>query len=593
MSSGSITADIKSIVSDLRTVSWEQVLFEAITNSIQANATEININFLHATLDVKDTNMTIEKIMIEDNGDGFNKKNTESFQKYRSDHKRHLGAKGIGRFLYLKVFEEIEIKSLNKNIHFRIDRDIEIQDIEEYFEKTVLFLNRPHKKLRIIFRELEQKIRDHFIAYFKLLTDEVKITIFENGVEHFVVSSREIPSFQTKIFKIHRYEFTLSYVFQSQYIKKYDGFYCAGGRVVIKNSELDSKKKLKNFYGMNILYLLSSSYLDENVNDERDDFKLMPVQTTSSLYDDLAWKDIHAELGHQLKIIALENNININNIAQERLDESRKNAPYLAYYLRDNENAIPSEELIKKAKGQLEEDKKTLRADNKKVEDYQRLLSIVTQSELAEYIFDREKLIKKLQNFTDEKSLEKEIHNLFMKQGTVNENEDYRSNNLWLFDDRFMSYDKVFSDKQIQAIFPELKKNLTRPDLLSIVSNTDKKDEITDVVIIELKQADGTITPEGAEGQLLKYSRYIHQSNLKNSVRIWTYAFLKYSDDTDEILRGDRGYNKIPTASEYPIYYQYFKNRNTIINFMDYRAIASDAYNRNKTFMKILNGKTL
>ena len=64
------------------------------------------------------------------------------------------------------------------------------------------------------------------------------------------------------------------------------------------------------------------------------------------------------------------------------------------------------------------------------------------------------------------------------------------------------------------------------------------------------------------------------------------------SDDIDEILNGDKGYNKIPTHSKYPIYYYYFKNRNTIINFMDYRALASDANNRNKTFMKILKGET-
>jgi hypothetical protein len=33
-----------------------------------------------------------------------------------------------------------------------------------------------------------------------------------------------------------------------------------------------------------------------------------------------------------------------------------------------------------------------------------------------------------------------------------------------------------------------------------------------------------------------------------------------------------------------------YEKPNTIINFLDYRAIAIDANNRNKTFMKILGG---
>ena len=121
---------------------------------------------------------------------------------------------------------------------------------------------------------------------------------------------------------------------------------------------------------------------------------------------------------------------------------------------------------------------------------------------LTEYIYDRQKKINLLKKLTDEKALEKEIHNLFMRQRTSDKKEDYRTNNLWLFDDRFMSYNKVFSDKQIREIFPQLSKNLDRPDILSIISNTYEKDEITDVVIIELKKADEKITPSRAEEQL-------------------------------------------------------------------------------------------
>jgi len=240
----------------------------------------------------------------------------------------------------------------------------------------------------------------------------------------------------------------------------------------------------------------------------------------------------------------------------------------------------------------LEEDKKLLREQNKKIDNYQQLLSIVTQSELAEYIFDRQRTIERLKKLTDDNAREKEIHNLFMKKYTEDNEQDYRTNNLWLFDDRFMTYDKVFSEAQVKDIFPELGSNVDRLDIISIVSNTYQKELITDIVIIELKRPDENITPEGAEAQLLKYARYINQSNLKSKIRIWTYAFLKFNQEIDDDL-DDKDYNKIPTQWEHPIYYKYHEKRNTIINFMDYRALAYDADIRNKTFMKILNGKIL
>ena len=102
--SGVVSASIETIVNDLQDVTWEQVIFEAVTNSLQANATEINIKLNQFALEISDKRY-IDQLVIEDNGDGFIKKNIESFQNYRSQFKKDLGCKGIGRFLYLKICE--------------------------------------------------------------------------------------------------------------------------------------------------------------------------------------------------------------------------------------------------------------------------------------------------------------------------------------------------------------------------------------------------------------------------------------------------------------------------------------------------------
>jgi len=595
MSGGKVEASIANIVNDLPNISWQHILYEAITNAIQANATKIKINFIENGLELEDTKKYIEKIIVEDNGEGFNDKNTKSFKEYKTQLKRKLGCKGIGRFLFLKEFDEVLIESLDKKIRFVIDNDILEEPLEEKLDKTIIILNKPKKSFVINLDDLKKDIEEHFIAYFKLLNDKnisIKIEIYENGNKKLYISNRDIPLFKSKEFKINSHEFIISYLFNHDKFYN-EGYYCAGHRVVKKNSELENKKKFKFFKDFKFLFLFESDYFDNNVNDTRDDFTIYPKKKEQVMFHNLSWEDIHEELRRQIQIIAKENGIDIEKISIENLREAINLKPYLGLYLKDNENFLDTQTLINRAEKELHNDKEFLRKNKFKKEEFYKKLSFVTQTELAEYMYDRQKLIDRLKQLADDNnSIEAEIHNLFMKKGTEDESENYKTNALWLFDDRFMSYNKIFSDKRIKDIFPKLSDNLDRPDLLSIYSNTYSKDEITDIVVIELKRADKNITPAGAEEQLLKYARYINSTYLNNPIRIWSYAFLKFDEETVYNLE-DKDYNKIPTHSEYPIYYKYHEKRNTIINFLDYKAIAYDADTRHKTFMKILRGETL
>ncbi len=129
MSNGNITANIKSIVDNLDNIELKQIVYEAVTNSLHAGATNIDIKFISNTLDLEDTKKYIDNMIIEDNGDGFNKENTDAFQEYGTQHKKikyNIGAKGIGRFLYLKIFDKIYIESKDKEIKFSIDENIQV-----------------------------------------------------------------------------------------------------------------------------------------------------------------------------------------------------------------------------------------------------------------------------------------------------------------------------------------------------------------------------------------------------------------------------------------------------------------------------------
>ena len=588
---------IKSIVQDLPQIDYKQLLYEAITNSIQANATDIKIRFNYNILDfkkedIKDNEKVLDSIEIIDNGEGFTQKNINAFKEYKTENKIELGCKGVGRFLYLKLFKKVEIVSLDKKIEFVIDKDIEPISINESSKDTIVKLLEPKTKINIEYKDLKSSLREHFIAYFKLLKDknkDITIAVFEDNSKKFIINSSETPDFKEREFTINRHKFIINYIFNDKNLPN-EGYYCAGKRVVKRNSDLGQDKRLKLFKQFSIFYLLESDYLDRNVkSDTRDDFIIYPKRKNSQdLFANISWEEINERLNSIIREIAKENGIDLEELAKTNLQKAYEEAPYLGHYLKYNDLILDYEELIKNAKQRLEEDKKRVRKGNDI--DYSKL-SIVTQAELAEYIFDREKIIEKLKSLTDEKAIEKEIHDLFKKQKTQDDTGNYRTNNLWLFDDRFMTYDKVFSDKQMKEIFPQLRENLDRPDLLTIASNTYEKDKITDIVVIELKRPDSkNITPAEAREQLLKYARYINNANLKNKIRIWCYAFLKFSDETVNLLEDD-DFNQIMTQSKYPIFYKYFEKRNTVINFIDYKTLAYDAELRNKTFLKILKGE--
>jgi len=117
--------DIKGKINEKR-LSYANTLlplFEAIVNSIQAieedSATKtgiIEITLIRSKQSkIEFANQTnsasIVDFIIKDNGVGFTDKNFESFNFAHSTYKEKKGGKGIGRFLWLRAFNRVEIES--------------------------------------------------------------------------------------------------------------------------------------------------------------------------------------------------------------------------------------------------------------------------------------------------------------------------------------------------------------------------------------------------------------------------------------------------------------------------------------------------
>lgn len=97
-------------------------VFEAVVNSIQsieergdsgAGKIVLRINReTQGSLDIESKSLPpIVGFTITDNGCGFDDSNFKSFETLDSDHKIDKGCRGVGRLLWLKVFDLVELES--------------------------------------------------------------------------------------------------------------------------------------------------------------------------------------------------------------------------------------------------------------------------------------------------------------------------------------------------------------------------------------------------------------------------------------------------------------------------------------------------
>ena len=240
-------------------------------------------------------------------------------------------------------------------------------------------------------------------------------------------------------------------------------------------------------------------------------------------------------------------------------------------------------------------------------EQYEKSIEFSSRS-LALYIIYRQRLIEKLSSLNHE-TLETDLHSLISKryqkfEGSEMEKDIYL-NNLWVIDDKFMSYDYTLSEKNITDVIRILDpkyegdNNIDRPDIAIFFSSDPSLDNNKfDIVIVELKRLG--IKPESnivveyqLEKRTIQLSKYYH-----NKIqRVWYYGIVDMDDDYILHLENS-GYK--PLFSLGHVWFQHREikpsrdAKDVVIQnsyIMDFKALIEDARSRNNTFLRILREK--
>ena len=498
-------------------------LFELISNSIHAinEKRKNNPHFGGGIINIKlirngdeETLKTLEEIdkfpinsfLVTDNGIGLNDENLNSFIETDTDHKIELGGRGVGRFVCLKAFNKLFVKSWYQSNGSIIKREFEFRPTKEGFHDPTEILDTSvhssgtemilsgfkeeyQKNAPTDIFEVSRAIVTHFQLYFIQKSAPSIIIKNQNNIEvnlNSLFTTEFEKNIDQKDFHIGEYIFTI-FLTKAYHSQSHKLHFCAHNRTVkeegLYNRIIDLGKYSIKTNGDNFYYqaFIIGKALDENVDIERVSFNFPDEESEEeneeislSKIRNSAIKSIEEILSEYLNKVREEKIAKYKPTIYEQLpqyrstfhyktDEIKKLAPNLTLAKLDIElYRIESDWKISvKETGQkLLDDKKDIEnLDEYKIR-YEKFLTEfneVGKSDLARYVVHRKAVIELLEdliglNSSDKFTNEDVIHSIFFPIRSGSDEIPHSKQNLWLLDERLTYHSFLASDKSFENI---------------------------------------------------------------------------------------------------------------------------------------------
>ena len=532
-----IGIDLKGRVNRLRLAERNMLLpvLEAVVNSIHAiedakiKNGKITIEIVRtpqSSLEIEGRSLPeIIGFTITDNGIGFNEENYESFKREYSTYKAWRGGLGIGRFMWLKAFNNVKIYSVfkendlvkNRSFFFNIKTPdgIERHEIRElnsenesYTKIELIGYKEPYKsKCPKRIETIANRIIEHCLMYF-LQKNCPEINIVDDATtinlnHHFdkLVSGNKfndkftVGSFDFKITLLKWFEheeFTHHRISLCANSREVEGFNVSKVFPDVSGKITDTETG-KDYL---IVCYVEGEYFDNNVNDERTEIFFGKdgafdenLINQNHLYQELA-PVIKKYFNTEVERFKALKNERIASFISERAPQYR----ILNKYVDSFDDVVVSEgiseqdldlKLYKKLQdieySFRKETMLTLSSDDEETdtpdelrERYSKLfeeLSDLNKSKLAQYVVHRKYILELFEkslklNESGKFELEDTVHSIIYPTKTDSNQIDFNNQNLWIIDERLSFHNYLSSDKPLSSIKDFENKSLDRPDLL-------------------------------------------------------------------------------------------------------------------------------
>lgn len=564
-------------------------LFEAVVNSIQAiNAIDdgngkisivVHRENKHDYIKLGDVNIPeVIGFTIVDNGIGFNDSNYTSFCTSDSTLKVEEGGKGIGRFSWLKFFENVHIKSVfqeqscNYQRQFKFDmKGIDNGDKQEVLQVPVEtkihlynfrkeFAKECPKNSEII----ASRLVEHLLSYFATSSCPT-ITLLDGEIQHDLELLFHEQFGESK--KISNFELGRK-SFQTSGFRVYEGnqvhsiFLCAHKRVVrkipLQKSNPMLGRKLEDRDGRNFAYWIyvEGEYLNDNVDEDREGFKIPASNEGDFDFGELSLQKIVDEtlsiifedLSEELTQVKETNRQRIEQYINESAPEYKTllklHPEKLSLISKSSEKEIDTElrrilyEIEVKVRRDTQKILKMPTDTQSSLDDFEaktnEILSIINdvgKASLSKYIIQRRvilDILKKRMEFNEIEKfhLESSIHELIFPLQDTSEGVPFEKQNLWIIDERLSYHSYLASDKTLESLpidnAPASKK---RPDIIifnnpiALDNRTEMGRPFESIEIIEFKKPgrDDYTDSDNPYLQVIKYIELIQEGKEKSN----------------------------------------------------------------------------
>jgi hypothetical protein len=638
-------------------------LFEAVSNSIDAiddskqdgGAITIVVkrNLDSLLLDDEEQRKIapITRFEIVDNGIGFTEMNFGSFNRSDSRFKAQRGGKGIGRFVWLKVFEHVEIEStfvengsqLSRSFKFILDND---PIAEHQLAKTVITDScqteirlvglKPEYAEHMIKRAdtIAYHLVEHFLEYFVLERMPKVVLVSEDERINLNSVYREwVAENDRSEFSLDEHSFSvIHFMLEARTGMHHKLNYCANRRVV-KEKRLDHKlignlpSKIEAADSSQLIYAgyVSSDFLDNHVNQERTDFTTFPDGGLRFI-GELGWSEIekHAIGASRIYLepytepVALETYEKVENFVAQEAPQYRGLLKHRPEVIDSFPPGISQDtldlELYKHQKTWEIELRHTAdeiinspdlpdKTDDEIRENYERFLEEWNENgkaTLAKYVVHRRTTLALLEKYMGSESdtgyaLEKTIHKLIFPLKRTSDDIDYQKQNLWIIDEKLAFHRYLSSDLPLNQIEPVDSDERDRPDLL-IFDNAFaivEGEPINGVTLFEFKRP--LRSDSNPVTQMFRYIRKIRTGNELNNhgrpivIREETPFYCYAVCDLTPSPRNEFDDMNLQVTPDNEGYFGYNPSRRADVEVISFNKLLRDAKQRNKILFDQLN----
>lgn len=518
---------------------------------------------------------------VEDNGVGFTPDNMDSFETLDSEFKAELGCRGVGRLLWLKAFDRVEVRSgyvdgggrlCGRQFRFSKDHEVEhdadpsdpaepgtsvrLERFRESYQRSAA------KSVDAIARE----VFEHCIWYFLRPIGAPKITVSdEDGsvllqdlMDEYVYSSMSTTTIEVKGEKFDMVNLRLKSSTRNPTPRL---SWCAASRVVMEENltgkvpGLYGRLKDENATEFTYVCYLSSDYLDNHVRADRTAFDISERVADPSLLDDISIGDIRAAvltkaeeiLADPLAAARAEGETRVNDFVSNHAPRYRPVMSRLEPLGLTVDPTIKDQDLENLLHRGLQKLEAEVLAEGQAVfaevgsappEEYEdrlaNFLDTVTeinQTDLAAYVFRRRQILEllaKLIRSDDQGKYSKEetIHSLIFPMRKDSNEVSGDTSNLWIIDERLAFHDYLASDKTLKRMPITGSESTTEPDLLAtrvvdgpVLAAEGESLPLPSIVVVEFKRPMRNDAKEDKDPiqQCLEYVKRVREGGVRTA----------------------------------------------------------------------------